>query len=67
MQKVSDVFSDFFGFGPCPPGAMAKSTEPVDVKKEKDKFIALLTAETKRYDVQGISVDLNNKIDQYVT
>jgi len=45
---------------------MSKNSDPVDIKKEKDKFIALLTAETKRYDIQGISVDLNNKIDQYV-
>jgi hypothetical protein len=63
---VSDIFGDFFGFGPNPPGCMAKNTQPVDVKKEKERFINLLTAEAKRYDIQGMHIDLNKKMDQIV-
>lgn len=37
--KVNDIFGDFFGFGPNPPGCMSKGTEPIDLKKEKEKFI----------------------------
>ena len=33
------------------------------IKKEKEKFMALLTQETKRYDVNGMHVDLNQKMD----
>jgi len=62
-EKVSDVFGDFFGFGANPPGCMSKGTEPIDLKKEKEKFMALLTQETKRYDVNGMHVDLNQKMD----
>ena len=45
---------------------MAKNTQPVDVKKEKERFINLLSAEAKRYDVQGMHIDLHNKMDQIV-
>jgi len=62
-EKTSDIFGDFFGFGANPPGCMSKGTEPIDLKKEKEKFMALLTQETKRYDVNGMHVDLNNKMD----
>ena len=51
QSKVNDIFGDFFGFGPNPPGCLAKNTQPVDVKKEKERFIQLLSAEAKRYDV----------------
>ena len=53
-SKVSDVFGDFFGFGPNPPGCMSKNTEPIDIKKEKEKFLAMLVQEGKRYDVHSM-------------
>jgi len=49
---VNDVFGDFFGFGPNPPGCMSKGSEPIDIKREKEKFLALLSQEAKRYDIQ---------------
>lgn len=66
-QKASDIFGDFFGFGANPPGCMSKGAEPIDIKKEKERFINLLTQETKRYDVNGMTIDLNQKMDQIVT
>jgi hypothetical protein len=53
------VFGDFFGFGPNPPGALSKNCDPIDIKKEKEKFINLLVEETKRYDIQGMHTELN--------
>lgn len=38
----------------------------MDVKKEKDKFMNLLTQEAKRYDIQSMHNDLNNKINNIV-
>lgn len=35
QARASDIFGDFFGFGPNPPGCMSKGTEPIDLKKEK--------------------------------
>jgi hypothetical protein len=46
---------------------MSKGADPIDIKKEKERFMALLTAETKRYDVNGMTIDLNQKMDQIVT
>ena len=60
-KKINDIFGDFFGFGPNPLGCMAKGNPNIDVKKEKEKFMSLLTAESKRYDIQGMHIDLNNK------
>lgn len=65
-EKASDIFGDFFGFGPNPPGCMSKGAEPIDLKKEKEIFLGLLSNEAKRYDVQGMHVDLNAKLDQIV-
>lgn len=45
---------------------MSKGTEPIDIKKEKEKFMSLLTQEGKRYDVQGMHLDLNQKMEQIV-
>jgi hypothetical protein len=45
---------------------MAKGNPNVDVKKEKDKFMNLLTQEAKRYDIQSMHNDLNNKINNIV-
>jgi len=42
---------------------MAKGTEPVDIKKEKEKFISLIEQESKRYNIQGMFSELNNKTD----
>lgn len=64
---MSDIFGDFFGFGANPPGCMSKGAEPIDIKKEKERFMSLLTQETKRYDVNGMTIDLNQKMDQIVT
>jgi len=50
-EKASDIFGDFFGFGPNPPGCMSKGAEPIDLKKEKEIFLGLLSNEAKRYDV----------------
>lgn len=58
-----DIFGDFFGFGPNPPGCMSKGTDVIDLKKEKEKFLGLLGLEAKRYDVQGMHVDLNGKME----
>lgn len=58
-----DIFGDFFGFGPNPPGCMSKGTDAIDLKKEKEKFLGLLGLEAKRYDVQGMHVDLNGKME----
>ena len=52
--KAADVFGDFFGFGANPAGCMSKGTEPIDLKKEKERFLGLLTSETKRYDIEGM-------------
>lgn len=38
-EKISDVFGDFFGFGPNPPGVMSKGAPTVNFKGEKEKFI----------------------------
>lgn len=65
-KKINDIFGDFFGFGPNPLGCMAKGNPNIDVKKEKEKFMSLLTAESKRYDIQGMHTDLNNKTNQIV-
>lgn len=64
--EATDIFGDFFGFGPNPPGAMSKGAETIDLKKEKEKFLGLLGLEAKRYDVQGMHVDLNTKMEQIV-
>jgi hypothetical protein len=61
--RASDIFGDFFGFGPNPPGCMSKNTEPIDLKKEKQKFLDLLTQEAKRYDIQGMHFNLNTKME----
>lgn len=45
---------------------MAKGTAPVDLKAEKAKFLDLLSAEAKRYDIQGMHFDLNTKMEQIV-
>jgi hypothetical protein len=45
---------------------MSKGTEPIDIKKEKERFLGLLTAETKRYDVQGMYQSLKGKTEQIV-
>ena len=45
---------------------MSKGTEPVDIKKEKERYLGLLTAETKRYDVQGMYQSLKGKTEQIV-
>ena len=58
-----DIFGDFFGFGPNPPGCHSKGAEPINVKAEKEKFSALLVAEARRYDTNGMRVNLNGKID----
>lgn len=62
-EKVNDIFGDFFGFGPNPPGCMSKGTEPIDLKREKEKFLSALNAETKRYDAAGMINGLKNKTD----
>lgn len=62
-EKVNDIFGDFFGFGPNPPGSMSKGTEPIDLKREKEKFIAALNAETKRYDATGMVNALKGKTE----
>jgi len=62
-DKISDVFGDFFGFGANPPGCMAKGAAPVNFRLEKEKYIALLKEEAKRYDLNSIKTDLENKID----
>jgi hypothetical protein len=64
--QTTDIFGDFFGFGPNPPGCMSKGAETIDLKKEKEKFLGLLGLEAKRYDVQGMHVDLNNKMESIV-
>ena len=66
QEKVQNIFGDFFGFGPNPPGSSSKNTEPIDVKKEKEKFMHLLGLEAKRYDVQGMHIELNNKLEGIV-
>jgi hypothetical protein len=58
-----DIFGDFFGFGPNPPGCMSKGAEPVNIKSEKEKFIALLSVEARRYDINGMKSNLSTKID----
>lgn len=65
-NEISDIFGDFFGFGPNPPGCMAKGAPPVNYKQEKDKFLQLITLESKRYDILSIQTDLNGKIEQIV-
>lgn len=60
-DKISDVFGDFFGFGPNPPGCLAKGAPEVNFKAEKEKFLGLLRNESKQYDIEAIKVDLNNK------
>ena len=45
---------------------MAKGNPSIDIKKEKDKFIALLNSEAKRFDIQSMHIDLNTKIDNIV-
>lgn len=62
-EKVNDIFGDFFGFGPNPPGCMSKGTEPIDLKREKEKFLGALNAESKRYDAAGMITGLKNKTD----
>ena len=64
--RASDIFGDFFGFGPNPPGCMSKGAAPVDLKVEKAKFLELLNAEAKRYDIQGMHYDLNTKMESIV-
>ena len=64
--RASDIFGDFFGFGPNPPGCMSKGAAPIDLKSEKAKFLELLSAEAKRYDIQGMHFDLNTKMEQIV-
>jgi hypothetical protein len=63
-HKISDVFGDFFGFGPNPPGCMAKDAPRVDFKGEKEKVIETLKTEMKTYDIEAIKIDLNNKQNQ---
>lgn len=45
---------------------MAKGNPNIDIRKEKDKFLALLNVEAKRFDIQAMHNDLNNKIDNIV-
>ncbi len=41
---------------------MSKGSEPIDIKKEKERFLALLTQEAKRYDIQKMHEELDQKI-----
>ena len=61
-EKVNDIFGDFFGFGPNPPGCMSKGTEPIDLKREKEKFIGALNSEAKRYDAAGMINGLRTRL-----
>lgn len=45
---------------------MAKDGDPVDIKKEKEKFIQLLELEAKRYNINSMYTDLNTKTEQIV-
>ena len=45
---------------------MAKDGPAVDVKKEKEKYIQLLELEAKRYNIQSMYTDLNNKTETIV-
>lgn len=63
-DKISDVFGDFFGFGPNPPGCMSKGAPEVNFKAEKEKFLGLMKNESKQYDIEAIKVDLINKQNQ---
>ena len=65
-RAKNDIFGDFFGFGDNPEGCMAKDGPSVDVKKEKEKYISLLELEAKRYNIQGMYTDLNNKTETIV-
>ena len=66
QARASDIFGDFFGFGPNPPGCLSKGAAPIDLKAEKAKFLELLSSEAKRYDIQGMHFDLNTKMEQIV-
>mgnify|MGYP006077875109 CR=1 FL=1 len=66
QARASDIFGDFFGFGPNPPGCLSKGAPQVDLKAEKAKFLDLLSSEAKRYDIQGMHFDLNTKMEQIV-
>lgn len=65
-QQIDDVFGDFFGFGPNPPGCMKKDGPPTNFKLEKEKFMKALKDEVKSYDLETIKTDLHAKIDQIV-
>lgn len=45
---------------------MAKDGPSIDVKKEKEKYMALLELEAKRYNIQSMYTDLNNKTESIV-
>jgi hypothetical protein len=45
---------------------MSKGNSTVNLKVEKAKFLELLNAEAKRYDIQGMHVDLNTKMESIV-
>jgi hypothetical protein len=66
QRKAEDVFSDFFGFDDLPAGATAKGNWDVKVQEEKVKFMSLIDAEAKRYNINNIHTDLNNKMEQVV-
>lgn len=66
MKKAEDIFSDFFGFDDLPAGATSKGTWDVKVQEEKVKFMSLIDAEAKRYNINNIHTDINHKVDQVV-
>ena len=65
-RNKGDLFGDFFGFGDNPEGCMAKDGPAVDVKKEKEKYLSLLELEAKRYNIQSMYTDLNQKTESIV-
>lgn len=62
-EKVADIFGDYFGFGSIPEGALKKDGNPINVKNEKNAFIAYLDEEAKKYDVAEMHVDLEKKME----
>lgn len=45
---------------------MAKDGPSIDIKKEKEKYLSLLELEAKRYNIQSMYTDLNNKTEMIV-
>jgi len=60
LEKTKDIFSDFFGFGPTPPGCENNGNGP-NIPKEKENFLALLDEEVKTYNIASMNQDLSNK------